>query len=99
MFVGWAGACTGKAVCVLSMQANRSVAATFLKNCLVPKLTGKSVATARHDLLANGCTVGTIKRVDSFAVKGGRVISQQPAPGRHRAHGARVNLLVSKARP
>jgi len=97
-FGGWSGACTGKAFCVLSMQAGRSVAATFLKDCVVPKLRGKSLSRARGALLAHDCTVGTITRVSSTTVKRGHVISQTPIPGRQRLHGARVSLVISKGR-
>lgn len=93
-FEGWSGACTGKAACTLSMKAAQGVTATFLKNCLVPKLRGKTLSKARSALLAHDCTVGTITKKPS-KLKRGRVISQKPAPGRQLTHGAKVGMVVS----
>jgi hypothetical protein len=96
-FAGWANSCTGKGSCVLDMTStNRRVLATFDRDCVVPRLKGKTLKAARHALAAHVCTVGKIKRVPSRAVKKGRVISQRPRPGTLLGHDAKVGLTVSK---
>jgi hypothetical protein len=95
-FAGWAGACTGKAACTLSMSAARSVRATFLKDCFVPRVAGKGLKAAKRAIRARHCGVGKIAYAASSKVKKGRVISQKPRPGKHLKRGAKVRLVVSK---
>jgi hypothetical protein len=95
-FAGWSDACTGKATCTVSMTAARSVRASFLKDCVVPRLKGKSLRAAERTIRTHGCRVGKIKRAFSAHVKKGHVISQRPKPRGVRKHGARVSLIVSK---
>jgi hypothetical protein len=97
-FGGWAGACTGKASCVIPMTAARSVEASFDKDCTVPKLKGKRLKAAKRAIKAHDCSVGKIRHAFSTKVKKGRVISQKPGPRRLLAHGARVRLVVSKGK-
>jgi hypothetical protein len=98
MFTAWSGACTGKATCVLAMTAPRAVTATFLKDCVVPKLKGKRLRRAKRAIKAHDCTIGKIKHATSTKVKKGHVISQKPKPGKQLAHGAKVRLVVSKGK-
>jgi len=98
-FSGWSGACSGKTACTLSLTATRTVQATFLKNCLVPKLKGKTLKKAKRLLKARDCTTGKITHAASKRVRKGRVITQKPGPGRQLAHGAKIRLLVSKGHP
>jgi hypothetical protein len=95
-FAGWSGDCTGKATCVIAMTATHSVTASFVKDCVVPKLKGKSLKAARRGLKAHDCGVGRIRRSFSTKVKKGRVVSQRPKPHRLLRHGAKVNLTISK---
>jgi PASTA domain-containing protein/List-Bact-rpt repeat protein len=97
-FAGWAGACTGKASCALTMTAAHSVTASFVKDCVVPKLKGKGLKRAKRALKAHDCSVGRIRRAFSDQVEKGRVISQRPKPRKLLAHGARVNLVVSRGK-
>jgi hypothetical protein len=64
--------------------------------CLVPRLRGKTLETARRSIKSHDCSVGKIKRATSRSIKRGRVISQKPKPGTQLTHGARVRLVVSK---
>jgi hypothetical protein len=64
--------------------------------CLVPKLTGKALPTAKRSITSHHCSVGRIKHATSRRIKKGHVISQGPAPGQRLSHGAKVSLLVSK---
>jgi Invasin, domain 3/PASTA domain len=68
------------------------------KQCVVPKLAGKTVAAARRVLRRAGCTLGRTTRRTSTRVRSGRVISSKPKAGTHRRHGTRVAVIVSRGR-
>jgi hypothetical protein len=95
-FAGWAGACKGKRACALLMQSPKSVRATFLKNCTVPRLKGKSLKAAKRLLKSHDCGLGKIKHAFSRTVRRGRVISQKPKAGRHYRHGTKISLVLSR---
>jgi hypothetical protein len=97
-FAGWTGACTGKASCVVTMTAAHSVTASFVKDCVVPKLERKGLKAAKRAIKAHDCSVGRIRRAFSTKVKKGRVISQKPKPHRRLRHGAKVNCTLSKGK-
>jgi hypothetical protein len=103
-FAGWSGGgCSGTDTCQVTVSAATSVTATFNKPpapkaCVVPKVTGKSLAAAKRTIKSHGCRVGTIKHALSKKVKKGRVISQKPKPGKRLKHGAKINLAVSKGK-
>jgi hypothetical protein len=63
--------------------------------CRVPQLKGKTLTAAERSISSHNCSLGTIKHAASRLIKKGRVISQQPRPGRPRKNRARVNLVVS----
>jgi hypothetical protein len=69
------------------------------RTCVVPRLVGKTVASARRVLRASRCRfrVGRARRAWS-ARKTGRIIRQTPRAGRRLAAGARVHVVVSKGR-
>ncbi len=96
-FVGWTGACVGKKPCKLTADQGLSVTAKFtLENCIVPKVTGKTLPAAKRSLKAHSCRAGKIKHVFSTKVKKGRVASQKPKPRTHLKHNGKVSLTVSK---
>lgn len=95
-FTGWSGACTGSLACVVTMNSNESVTATFDALCVVPQVKGETLAKARRSLTHAHCTLGRVKRVYSRTVKRGRVISQRPGPRTQLATSAAVNVRVSK---
>jgi hypothetical protein len=103
-FGGWSrGSCAG--IDVGDCQVNtglsaQSVTAKFSvpPQCVVPKLEGRTLKTARHLLGLRHCTLGNVAHVASRKIMRGHVISQRPRPGRRLRHGARVNLLLSKGR-
>ena len=102
-FTGWSGACTGTAACNVSMDTDTSVSATFAlipppppKKCVVPKVTGKTLAAAKVSIKSHNCSVGTLKHAPSPTGKKGHVIAQKPKPGTRLKHGAKVNLTVGK---
>ena len=97
-FHGWSGDCSGTSVCELTMTADRSVEASFVRDCLVPKLKGMRLKTARRALKAHDCSTGKIRHAFSKTVQKGRVISQKPKPHKLLEHGAKVRLTVSNGK-
>jgi uncharacterized repeat protein (TIGR02543 family) len=96
-FAGWSGACTGKKTCKVTANEALSVTAKFtLRNCVVPKVTGKTLSAAKRALKTHFCSAGKIKHVFSSRVKKGRVALQKPKPGTHLRHNGKVSLTVSK---
>ena len=98
-FNGWSGDCSGRSTCVLSMTANHSVRASFGKlatppACVVPKLVGKSLATAAGALVRAHCRVGKVARVSSTRAKKGKVLRQGRTAGRRLPNGTRVSLTL-----
>jgi hypothetical protein len=69
-----------------------------LRPCVVPHLRGRPLASARRAIRHSRCAVGKVRRVRSRTVSAGQVISSTPKAGRHRAHGAKVSLVVSRGR-
>ena len=65
--------------------------------CVVPRVTGTSLAAARAAVTRAGCRVGRVTRRSSAAPRN-RVIGQSPRAGTQRARGTRVNLTVSRGR-
>ena len=100
-FDGWSGDCSGRSTCVLSMTANHSVKATFVKafappSCVVPNVVGKSLAKARVAITRAHCKVGTVSHKASSASKKGKVIGQSPKARKKLRNGAKVNVTVGK---
>jgi hypothetical protein len=98
-FHGWSGACTGTGACTVPMTAASSVSASFLRDCVVPNVKGKTPKKAKAALKHADCRVGKITKATSAEVKKGHVISQRPKAHKKLAHGAKVNLVVSKGKP
>ena len=101
-FAGWSGACSGTASCSVTVDAAKSVTATFKKKpppkCVVPNVKGKPLATARKKISAAHCKVGKLTQARSKTVKKGNVVSQSPRPTTKLASGGKVNLVVSKGK-
>lgn len=68
------------------------------RRCVVPRLRGRTLRSARIAIRRNRCKVGRVQRRFSGSVRSGRVISQTPRAGRRLAVGARVNVVVSKGK-
>jgi alpha-tubulin suppressor-like RCC1 family protein len=66
--------------------------------CVVPKVKGKTLKSAKKAIAKRHCAVGKIRHAYSKKVKKGRVISQKPSAGTVRPENARVNLVVSRGR-
>ena len=66
--------------------------------CVVPNVRGRSLKHAKAAIRRSRCTTGRVRKVHSRSVRSGRVISQTPRAGARLAHGAKVNLVISKGR-
>lgn len=98
-FGGFTGACTGKSTCSVVANQARSVTAKFtLKNCVVPRVKGKSLSAAKKALKSHSCSAGKIRHAFSNKVKHGHVISTKPKAGTHLKHNGKVKLTVSKGK-
>lgn len=98
-FAGWSGACTGTAACTVTMSVAHSVVASFLRDCVVPALKGKTLKAAKQTLTAHSCSLGQVKHKYSMNVKKGHVIAQKPRPYEQLRPGGEINLTISKGRP
>lgn len=95
-FAGWSGACSGKSACTVTLSNDQSVKATFTAGCVVPKVTGKTLAAAKSAIRKAHCAVGKVKTVSSAKKQRGKVVSQRPGAGKKLPAGAKVSLTVGK---
>jgi PASTA domain len=63
--------------------------------CLVPKLSGRSLAAAKRRLRNANCKIGRVSNRKGAAAKAGRVVKQNPKAGMVRAGGATVNVTLA----
>jgi serine/threonine-protein kinase len=66
--------------------------------CVVPRVTGATLAQAKRAIATARCSVGTVARASSNIVRRGRVLAQKPKAGVKRAVGAKIDLVVSKGK-
>jgi hypothetical protein len=64
--------------------------------CKVPFVVGLGLLTAKAAIVKAACTVGVVHRAYSRTFRSGRVISLSPHRGTVLAHGAPVDVLVSR---
>jgi subtilisin family serine protease len=65
--------------------------------CVVPQVTGKTLAAARTSLARSRCALGRVTKRRS-RVRKGRVVAQNLRPGTRRPRGTRVGLTLSRGR-
>ena len=105
-FAGWSGACSGSGACTVAMDAAKTATATFNQVqsppktvlCVVPRVKGKPLATARARIAAAHCSAGKVTKAKSRTVPKGKVISQRPNAGTKLASGSKVNLVLSRGK-
>jgi subtilisin family serine protease len=68
-------------------------AAWRVLGCVVPRLSGKTVASARRALSKAGCRLGRVS-----GTRAGRIVRQKPRPGVRKPAGTRVSVVVSRGR-
>jgi DNA-binding beta-propeller fold protein YncE len=105
-FGGWSGGgCAGTGPCVVTMEANTTVTATFnvipptspspLEECVVPKLKGKSLKNAKSALANANCKTGKVTRPKGK--KGSLVVkSSKPGAGTTLPTDSKVDLTLGR---
>ena len=68
----------------------------FYEGCVVPKLKGKKLKSAKRMLGRADCKVGKVTRRTAKPSKAGKVLKQAIKPGKVLASGSKVNLTVGK---
>jgi hypothetical protein len=87
--------CTSTSDCGTIVIAD--VDTIVIPSCVVPSLTGRLLASAKHILQKANCGVGKVTRKHtSRKSRRGRVIGQSPAAGTKLANGAPVAIVVGK---
>jgi hypothetical protein len=66
--------------------------------CVVPRLKGKTFASAEKAIVKAHCAVVKVKKVRSKHVKKGVVLSQGTGAGTSLPEGTKVSLVVSKGK-
>jgi hypothetical protein len=74
---------------------NARLTVKALERCVVPKVIGYKVSTARSVLKTRSCRLGKVKRVHAKSTKG-RVVAQSRKPGRRVPVGTKINVKVAK---
>jgi len=102
-FAGWSGACSGSSSCTVTIDAVKTVTATFSLVaqkvfCIVPNVKRKPLATAKRRIVAAHCRTGRVRKAKSTTVRKGRVISERPRAGKKLVRGSKVNLVVSRGK-
>lgn len=101
-FFNWGDPCARAgtpASCVLRLEADTSVTATFRRpGCVVPRVVGKSLRAARAALARARCRIGKVRRMYSRRATRGRVVSETPRAGTRMLRGSKVNLVLSRGR-
>jgi subtilisin family serine protease len=66
-----------------------------LRSCVVPRVVGRRLSSARATLSLAGCRVGRVRRAHSRR-RSGRIIAQHPRAGIRLAPRARIQLTLSR---
>jgi PASTA domain len=66
------------------------------RDCKVPYVVGLGLTAAKAAIVKASCTVGVVRRAYSASIRTGRVLRESPKRGTVLAHGAPVDLLVSR---
>jgi plastocyanin len=64
--------------------------------CVVPKLKGTTIATAKRRLAKAHCALGKVTKRKGPKSKKGKVVAQAPKPGTNRPARSRVALVIGK---
>ena len=83
---------------VLTFTTAGAAATPPVVDCKVPNVVGLSTTAAKALVRKRGCSVGLLHRKYSSAFRAGYVIGAAPHRGTVLAHGAPVDLVVSRGR-
>jgi len=86
----------GSGQAVLTFTTNAPPTTTPPRDCKVPNVIGLGLTAAKAALVKAGCTKGILHRAYSRTFRIGHVISESPRRGTVLAHGAPVDLTLSR---
>jgi hypothetical protein len=64
------------------------------EHCIVPRLKGERLKASRKRSRKADCRIGKVTEKDGVTAKSGRVIKQNPKPGRVRTPGSRISITL-----
>jgi hypothetical protein len=62
--------------------------------CVVPKLKGKKLKGTKKRLRNADCKIGKVKKIEGATAKTGKVVKQNPKPGKVLAPGAKIKVTL-----
>jgi hypothetical protein len=90
----------GKVDVIVTTFAGENVNTRFddylYRACVVPAIKNKPLKRAKTLLRQRGCKLGHVKKVEAPAKKEGKVLKQNPRPGKVLAPGARVRIQLGR---
>lgn len=75
-------------------ELSRAPGATLAGNCVVPKLSGRSLMASKRRLREMGCQIGVVRMRRGATAKAGKVVAQNPRPGTVLASEAKVAVTL-----
>lgn len=67
-----------------------------LRRCMVPRLKGRSLQTARDRLRQADCRIGKVTKRHGATYKNGKIVKQDPGPGTSAQPGKTVNVTLGR---
>ncbi|MGZ4354529.1 MAG: PASTA domain-containing protein, partial [Gaiellaceae bacterium] len=86
----------GSGQSLLTFTTSGPVTTAAPRDCKVPNVIGLGLTAAKAALVKASCTRGLLHRAYSRTFRAGHVISESPRRGTVLAHGAPVDLVVSR---
>jgi hypothetical protein len=80
----------------LTFATSGPAATVAFADCKVPNVVGLGVLAAKSVIRKHSCTVGLVRRKYSSAFRAGHVTTESPRRGAVLAHGAPVDIVVSR---
>jgi hypothetical protein len=80
----------------LTFATSGAAANIAVADCKVPNVIGLGLLTAKSVIRKHSCTVGLVHRKYSSAFRAGHVTTESPKRGALLAHGAPVDIVVSR---
>ena len=81
---------------LLTFTTSGPVTTSTPRDCKAPLVVGLGLTAAKTAIVKASCTTGRVRRAYSKTVRVGRVVSQSPRRGSVLAHGAPIDLVISR---
>lgn len=83
-------------VTTVAGAATSAVPFTY-EGCRVPQLKGKKLKASKKKLRKADCRIGNVKKLHDATAKSGKVVKQNPKPGKILVPGAKVKVVLDEA--